>query len=570
MTEPHQAISVKRSVTTTVARSLIAILLLAVIITGFSIITLASSLNDAAAINTSGSLRMQSYRIAYDITVDSPRLRAHIGSFQDSLLSQELQLLNNLAVPEEIRQRYDALIINWTRLRPELEGPDRAFYLEQVARFVNDIDQFVFALQRHSENKLQVLALVGSVGLGLILAVVLFLIHYTQKRIVNPLNMLVSASQNIQNKVFDVDLPPCRNNELGVLSNNFSVMAKELKELYFNLESKIESKTLKLTKANRSLNVLYECSTQLSSSFLTRETFEHILAVTLNADGVNALRLNVQHANQTEWQLDAIADDIPQNAKWHSLPLSVDGDALGTLEWQGNKNVVDDMMLSNLAFILSRGIYYSHAQKQAMHLAVMEERATLARELHDSIAQSLSYLKIQTSLLKRHLKTIDSDECKSIADEISEQLKTAYDQLRELLNAFRLSLTNSDFGLALEEMIEALQGQTPTNITVDSTLDTLSIDAQRQMHILQIIREACSNAIKHANAKSLRIQCGQEEDKGYVEIVDDGIGFSLDQDKPDHYGLNIMNERALMLGGQVDIVSAPLEGCRVSLTFPLK
>ncbi|MEI8611527.1 type IV pili methyl-accepting chemotaxis transducer N-terminal domain-containing protein [Enterovibrio sp. Hal110] len=71
MMDPNLKISVKRSVTTTVARSLIAILLLAVIITGFSIITLASSLNDAAAINTSGSLRMQSYRIAYDISVDS-------------------------------------------------------------------------------------------------------------------------------------------------------------------------------------------------------------------------------------------------------------------------------------------------------------------------------------------------------------------------------------------------------------------------------------------------------------------------------------------------------------------
>ncbi|MEI8611525.1 ATP-binding protein [Enterovibrio sp. Hal110] len=105
---------------------------------------------------------------------------------------------------------------------------------------------------------------------------------------------------------------------------------------------------------------------------------------------------------------------------------------------------------------------------------------------------------------------------------------------------------------------------------MDSTLDTLSIDAQRQMHILQIIREACSNAIKHADANSLRIQCGQNDEEGYVEIVDDGKGFSLDQDKPDHYGLNIMNERALMLGGHVDIVSAPSEGCRVSLTFPLK
>ncbi|WP_407330388.1 nitrate/nitrite two-component system sensor histidine kinase NarQ [Enterovibrio sp. 27052020O] len=564
MTDEKTNITVKQSVTTIVARSLIAILLLAVIITGFSIISLASSLNDASAINTSGSLRMQSYRIAYDIVRDSPRLPEHIESFEHSLLSPELQLLDNGAVPREIRERYNALISGWMLLRPELQGPDRAFYLEQVGLFVNDIDQFVYALQEHSENKLQVLAVTGSVGLGLILAIVLFLIQYTQRRIVQPLAMLVTASQRIQNKDFDIELPPTRNNELGVLSNSFAIMASELKGLYVNLESSIESKTRKLTKANRSLNVLYDCSTQLSSSLLTRTTFENILDISLQADGITALKLDVQNPNQSEWNITA---GTPNERGWYSLPLQLDGEALGTFSWQGQLDIVDDALINNIASILARGVHYNHAQKQAMHLAVMEERATLARELHDSIAQSLSYLKIQTSLLKRHLQRVEASDCVSIADDISEQLRIAYDQLRELLNAFRLSLSHSDFGLALDEMVATLQAQTNAEITVSTTLDTLSMDVQHQMHILQIIREACVNAIKHADANTISIACHQHENHAVVEVADDGKGFCPADEKPNHYGLNIMQERSNMLGGEIQILSAPSQGCRVVLTF---
>ncbi|WP_232313341.1 nitrate/nitrite two-component system sensor histidine kinase NarQ [Enterovibrio coralii] len=523
--------------------------------------------NDAAAVNTSGSLRMQSYRIAYDIVTDSPRYPEHIQMFETSLFSPELQLLDNLAVPEEIRVRYDLLIAQWLKLRPELEGPDRNFYLEQVGLFVNEIDRFVFELQKHSENKLQVLALVSSVGLGLILAVVIFLIHYTQKRIVNPLNQLVKASQNIQNREFDVELPTARSNELGVLSDSFGLMANELKELYTDLESKIELKTQKLTKANRALNVLYDCSTQLSSSFLTRKSFSNMLAITLKADGVRALRLRVNNPNLSEWELEA---GDASDESWYAQPLKLDGEPLGTLEWQGDIETADTVLLSNLASVMARGIYYNHAQKQATHLAVMEERATLARELHDSIAQSLSYLKIQTTLLKRHLKLIGNEDCDEIANEINEQLGIAYNQLRELLNAFRLSLTNSDFGLALNEMVKTLQTQIAAPITVSSSIDAVSMDAQRQMHILQIIREACSNAIKHADADEILIECHQDNKFAHIDIIDNGKGFVLSEEKPDHYGLNIMQERAQLLGGELSIVSSPDNGCKVSLTFSLK
>lgn len=133
----------------------------------------------------------------------------------------------------------------------------------------------------------------------------------------------------------------------------------------------------------------------------------------------------------------------------------------------------------------------------------MEERATIARELHDSLAQVLSYLRIQLTLLKRAIPE-DNAGAQSIMADFSRALNDAYRQLRELLTTFRLTLQQADLPSALHEMLEDLQSQTPAKLTLDCRLPTLALDAQMQVHLLQIVREAVLNAIKHANASRNR------------------------------------------------------------------
>lgn len=182
----------------------------------------------------------------------------------------------------------------------------------------------------------------------------------------------------------------------------------------------------------------------------------------------------------------------------------------------------------------------------------MEERATIARELHDSLAQVLSYLRIQLTLLKRAIPE-DNAGAQSIMADFSRALNDAYRQLRELLTTFRLTLQQADLPSALHEMLEDLQSQTPAKLTLDCRLPTLALDAQMQVHLLQIVREAVLNAIKHANASEIAVSCVTAPDGDHtVYIRDNGIGIGEPHEPAGHYGLNIMRERAERLGGTLN------------------
>ncbi|MCV5959610.1 histidine kinase, partial [Escherichia coli] len=90
----------------------------------------------------------------------------------------------------------------------------------------------------------------------------------------------------------------------------------------------------------------------------------------------------------------------------HAEPLTLDGEHLGSLYWKAGLPCPNETLIDNFVQILSRAVYYNRAQRQAEQILLMEERATIARELHDSLAQALSYLKIQVALLKRSVKNL--------------------------------------------------------------------------------------------------------------------------------------------------------------------
>ncbi|GHA47061.1 nitrate/nitrite two-component system sensor histidine kinase NarQ [Photobacterium aphoticum] len=551
-----------KPVTTTIARAMLAIVLLSVVTTSFALLTLASSLNDAEAINVSGSLRMQSYRLAYDIQTQSPQLNEHLEHFEQSLFSPSMAALEHWTVPRSIQQHYDHLIVRWHDLYPLLQNGHEAQFLTDVARFVDRIDQFVYALQEFSIVKLQLLAIVGGVGLSLILLITLFIIHFTQRKIVNPLNQLVHASEQVQNGQFDLVLPVKSDNELGILTGAFSTMASELGKLYRNLEKQVDVKTRRLRQANDSLQVLYDCSQELKASRLSAQNFHAMLNTMNTIEGITATQLIIEEPSGANTELMA---GEPTEAIWHYQDLEIDGKIQGRLGWQYTLPCPDHSLIENISRTLARGIYYNRAQKQAEQLLLMEERATIARELHDSLAQSLSYLKIQVTLLKRQVD--DTAPATSIIRDIDEGLSGAYTQLRELLSTFRLTIKETHFGEALRAMLSPLEAQSSALITIDNQLSSLHLEAHHQVHLLQLIREAVLNAIKHASATAITVRCQQHDETVTISIQDDGLGFDPNDDKLNHYGLAIMTERASRLHGTLTINTAKGEGCTVTLHF---
>ncbi|MCL4115801.1 UNVERIFIED_CONTAM: hypothetical protein GTU68_042700 [Idotea baltica] len=542
------------------------IVLISIITTSFALMTLSSSLKDAEAVNISGSLRMQSYRLAYDIETNSPEIVSHLNKFSDSIDSPSFQALEQWFVPDDIELSYQDIRLQWHSLKPALLSDNKQIYLNKVSLFVDQIDHFVFRLQQFSERKLITLSIIGALGLSLIVFLSVFIIFFTQRQIVSPLHRLVQASKAMTKGNYSVQVDLKSDNELGLLSDSFNHMAKQIHFNYRELENRVEDKTKKLSQANRSLTTLYKCSQQLSASQLDEQTFKNILDIFIHIEGVTSARLIVEEASGGDWE---ITSGESNDSPWSLQELSIDGEQLGYLMWQFSLPCPDQKLIINISNILARGIFYNQTQKQTHQLILLEERSAIARELHDSLAQSLSYLKIQTTLLKRQLVKCDCKNTGNTLIELDEGLKSAYTQLRGLLNTFRLTINKAHFGEALQEITTTLAAQTNINIRVNNELPSLPINAQQHVHLLQLIREATLNAIKHSKADNIIITCFQDSEQGCINIEDDGVGFDPTEEKINHYGLRIMQERANCVHGTLSISSEFEHGCTVNVTFPL-
>lgn len=556
---------VKRSVTSTIAKTLAAIVILSVLSTGIALVTVASSLSDAEAVNIAGSLRMQSYRLAYDLTNQPQDVDLHLKEYEQSMQAPALKKLDRFYVPASVRSEYHHLLSTWHVLDQQLKAGDTTKYLSDVARYVSQIDHFVLVLQHYSEQKMQQVVAISLLGVFAIIGLVWFAIHTTRREVVAPLNKLVNASQRMQSGYFspmqlDVNLP----NEIGVLSKTFIRMSSELEKLYRLLEDKVQEKTESLMQANKSLGVLFDCSQALTVSEITQPSFEKVLNIVRTSEALSYLELEVHDSGNGRWLLHSgqLEDSKPTS----SIALMLDGHRLGELRWPKGQHAQQQLM-QNVANMLSRGIYFNRAQKQQVQLLLMEERATIARELHDSLAQALSFLRIQITLLKRSIPT-ENTQAQGIIRDFDQALSDAYRQLRELLATFRLTIQEADLREALHQLLAPLKLQTESIITLNCALSSQSLNAQQQVHVLQIVREAVLNAIKHAQAKHIEIRCHYgPKGESVISIQDDGVGIASLEEPDGHYGLTIMAERATRLGGELMIRAREPAGTEVSLVF---
>ncbi|MGR5117562.1 nitrate/nitrite two-component system sensor histidine kinase NarQ [Vibrio astriarenae] len=556
----------KKSVTKNIVYAMSLIVLLSVATTSFAIYTLTSSLNDAEAVNVSGSMRMQSYRLAHDIQIQSSDFEFHIQQFEQSIFSESMQSLDDWRVPDHIANDYQLLIKRWQELKTVLEGEQPQRYLPLVASFVKQIDDFVLKLQIFSEQKITKLTVVGGLGLGGIVLASIYVVLYVRREIVYPLRELAIASERIQNRSFDVELSHESKTEMGVLTRTFSNMAKDLGKLYRGLEQAVDEKTQELQKANTSLHVLYRSSQELADARINIDNFQAILRHIVSIDSIGKVQLDIDDDDSSV----SLCEGEAEQAEVIHRELYLDGEHLGSLHFYCIQEAPEHTLLDNFAQILARAIFYNQAQRQAEQLLLAEERATIARELHDSLAQSLSYLKIQVALFKKQMTKLEmSSGAANTVAELDTGLSDAYTQLRELLTTFRLTIKEGNLGVALKEMLSQLDDQTSAMIVLENGLSSVELDAHQQVHLLQLIREATINAMKHADAGRIQVSCSEEQGEIVVSVTDNGTGFSDGEAKINHYGMSIMRERAERLNGQLTVNSQHDSGTEVRLVFSL-
>src|SRR5690606_27499948 len=387
-----------------------------------------------------------------------------------------------------VKQRYQQLHLAWQEMDKRIASGDTAWYQTHIEDFVGRIDAFVLALQHYTEHKIQLVILMSLAGGLSILLLTVFTLRQTRRQVVLPLNNLVAASERIERRQFDTPAPDTAlPNELGQLSRAFNHMSAELRTLYLSLEQSVAEKTHHLNEAHQQLEMLFKCSQALNTGQIDSHCFRHILQIVHEYTQMNYLELRTSD----DWRLCEGTET--NDSQMQSLPVLMQDTLYGELRWQSEKHAVSLPLMESVATMLGRGLYFNQAQKHYQQLLLMEERATIARELHDSLAQVLSYLRIQLTLLKRTVSEEDLPAQTIIAD-FSRELNNAWRQLRELLTTFRLTLNHANLPAALQESLDGLQSQTQAKLVLDCRLSSLALDAQKQVHLLQIVREAVLNA----------------------------------------------------------------------------
>lgn len=561
---------IKDSVSVRIAKSMLAILVIAGVISSLSLFIMASNKFDAEAINISGSLRMQSYRLLYEIDKHPQSVESHLQQYQKSLYSPALtQIQSQFFVPQEIKDSYRRIIIRGHQMMQYARERNLAQYSQGISSYVQEVDLFVAGLQHFAERKWQIALSVLGVSMLLIVAMVSYIFWYTRREVVLPLQLMIKASMQVQMRQFNhIPLNIQKNNELGVLAKTFSQMATELGKLYSRLEDSVNEKTQKLRQTNRSLGTLYQSSQLLTTNKIDDKILRQVLNYICVSEHLRYIELEVSGAEHWEVKFGEKSPQLTANFE----PLSIENEHLGTLIWQAGLPCPNPKMMQNVSQMLARTLFFYKNLRQQEQLLLMEERSIIARELHDSLAQVLSFLQIQLVLLKQSLKKDDpSAKAKSAAiiAEFENALSSGYSQLRELLATFRLTVQEADLKLALEQVVDSLRSQTTMQMQVKCHLFSQSFTPQQLVHILQIVREAVLNAIKHSQGTKIDVITQMNTRNEYeILIQDDGIGIPSLEEPEGHYGLNIMNERSAKLNAQLQISRRPQGGTQVKMILP--
>ncbi len=574
------------------------ICLLALVSVGSSLWFALVTESDAAAINISGSLRMQSWRLAEHVLIPeltSPdTLNRLLDIYDNSINSEPLRKL--LDDRSDLGEAYRLVASQWfSEMKPLLADPQGyEAFVHQVPEFVDHIDRMVNSLQLHTEQKLQQLFLTALFVLAGILTMALMTIRFINRHLLKPMDDLGNAAGLIRNGQFsELGLNYQSSNEIGNLTRTFRVMALELGNLYGQLEEKVEEQTYALAQSNHALELLYKASRNLATNpydehlvaSLAREWQELLgledcylcLSDTEDSNRLQRIASDRKRTCAGEHCADCLnktmAGALPEPKSWQFVLLSRQH-RFGFLKVTAGSSIdlseESQQWLQTFADIIATAIDQNRSRAHERRMLLMEERAVIARELHDSLAQALSYQKIQVLRLRRQLEKSEAlPSVVPILDELREGTNNAYAQLRELLRTFRLTLSEGGLEQALQKTLEEFSQRSPDiHFLLDYQLRFSSIGAHDQIHALQIVREALMNVVKHAKASEARVSCFITGDGSLgITVTDDGCGIEAKPSAHGHYGTTIMRERAASMGGTLDTRRLSSGGTEVYLEF---
>jgi len=599
--------------------------------------------DDATVINLAGRQRMLAQKMNWLALSqpDSPDLSLAIQTFDqtlqalrygDSALDPAGRVVILPPTPDPaLRAQLDDVIQTWSTYRLHLESfrthsligltlvKTEQTLQSETANLMAQLDSVVTGFESRAKTKLFRLQLIQG---GFFVAALLLLAWgygLIRRQILFPLAVLRFATKRLAIGSLDEPVPPCGLNELNDLGQAFEAMRVEIAATRELLEARVTQRTRELTTA---FEFSQEIVSQLDLADLIHSVADHARALTqaeiaslclLNKDRKSltlAARSNngsqlvglrqlvrpglVEQvvsdgrsiaAEATCFNCDFLKAYPPQQCL--ATPLQAGEQPLGALcvVRPGQLFDLDEvraftLLANSAATAITNARLVETGRRQVEQAASLAERQRLAADLHDHLAQTLSFLNFQVERVLESLTVAEATEAKSELDRLRTVIRKIYGQVRAALVTLRKpelisesspasarSTLESNLAACLADFQES-SGLSTELILTDPT--ALALSELAQIQILHIVREALANVRRHAQARRAWVHIEQIAGEARFTVEDDGCGFDPANLEDDHHlGLIIMRERAERSGGRLLLTSAPGAGTKVTACFPL-
>lgn len=483
--------------------------------------------------------------------------------------------------------------------------------LPPVTAVVHEIDQLGYAAEQNVRRWSDRVRLLPLLLVFLTAGAAAAFLWFGHAWVLAPVERLRRGFERLRAGEFGARVEAGANDEMGRLAADFNLMARTLQTSRSELERKVEEKTAGIAERNEHLAALYAVSALAAEApdleTLARGFVQHIRRAA-GSDGAALRWSDASNENYVLLATDGVPDalieherhlpagacaccQVQKSAELRVVSMTGVGARLPhcrqagfrtvvsvPLEWQ--QRIMGEVTLfyrANVALAdATRGLLsvmgrHLASAMENLRVAALEreamvtaERKLIARELHDSIAQSLAFLKIQAELLRGAVDAGDVKQRDQSLAELDTGIRECLADVRELLVHFRTRTQDEDIEGALRATLSKFEHQSAIKARFEIKGHGLPLAPDVQIQVLHLVQEALSNVRKHSGAKQVELRV-QRQPHWRFEVRDDGRGFDPERVAPDsmHVGLDIMRERARRVGAALQVISAPGSGTRV-------
>jgi len=265
-----------------------------------------------------------------------------------------------------------------------------------------------------------------------------------------------------------------------------------------------------------------------------------------------------------------------------AVPLEYKGRPVGvfTLFFDGIDNLRGDVihLLRPVGQLFGLALENARLERENLQSSLLHERQAMAGEIHDSLAQSLTFVRMRMPLLQDAIARQDGERALRYCDDVNEELGSANRRMRELITQFRAGMDSQGLRRALERIADTFFERSGITLRFQCGVEDLGLTADQEVQLYHIVQELLANLRRHSGARRASLRIERSARALTIRVEDDGRGFPpavLDAaaERPcggGGFGLKILCERARSIGASVSFANAPTGGARVGVRVPLR